>query len=434
MTYIPNTQADRQAMLADIGVGSVEDLFNDIPEARRRPVLRLPPALSEMELLAEMRFLSQANASLESYSCFLGAGAYRHFIPSVVGQIISRGEFYTSYTPYQAEVSQGTLQTMFEFQSLVCELTGMNVANASHYDGAAALAEAALMAVRITGRARVAVSAGVHPEYRATLETYAWGQGLSVETAPALPPQDLSDYACLIVQQPDFFGRLEEVERLADTVHQAGALLVASIDPISLGLIKPPGAYGVDIVVGEGQPLGIPVSFGGPYLGLFACRQEYVRQMPGRIVGETVDGHGRRGYTLTLQAREQHIRRERATSNICTNQALAALAATVYLAAIGKEGLRRVASLCYHKAHYAASRIAALPGFSMAFDSPFFKEFTLRSVTPPSELNHRLLEKRIIGGLDISNLVEGGWLLCLTEMNTREEIDRLVEALAEVNR
>ncbi|MDP2936936.1 MAG: aminomethyl-transferring glycine dehydrogenase subunit GcvPA [Dehalococcoidia bacterium] len=432
MTYIPNTQADRQAMLADIGVGSVEDLFNDIPEARRRPVLRLPPALSEMELLAEMRSLSQANADLESYSCFLGAGAYRHFIPSVVGQIISRGEFYTSYTPYQAEVSQGTLQTMFEFQSLVCELTGMDVANASHYDGAAALAEAALMAVRITGRARVAVSAGVHPEYRATLETYAWGQGLSVETAPALPPQDLSGYACLIVQQPDFFGRLEEVERLADTVHQAGALLVASADPISLGLIKPPGAYGADIVVGEGQPLGIPVSFGGPYLGLFACRQEYVRQMPGRIVGETVDGHGRRGYTLTLQAREQHIRRERATSNICTNQALAALAATVYLAAIGKEGLCRVASLCYHKAHYAASRICALPGFSMAFDPPFFKEFTLRSATPPSELNRRLLEKRIIGGLDISHLVEGGWLLCLTEMNTRAEIDRLVEALAEM--
>mgnify|MGYP000246935644 CR=1 FL=1 len=432
MTYIPNTQADRDAMLAAIGVGSVEELFQDIPGDLRRPPLQLPPALSEMELLAHMRALARSNADLEHYACFLGAGAYHHYIPSLVGQLLSRGEYYSSYTPYQAEVSQGTLQTMFEFQSLICELTGMDVANASHYDGAAALAEAALMAVRITGRDRVAVLTSVHPEYRATLETYAGGQGLAVEAMPGLPISDLSGYACVVLQQPNFFGHLEEFEGLSETAHRDGALLVVSADPISLGLLKSPGEYGADIVVAEGQPLGIPLGFGGPYLGLFACRQQYVRQMPGRVVGETVDARGQRGYTLTLQAREQHIRRERATSNICTNQALAALAATIYLAAVGKGGLRQVAALCYHKAHYAAACITQVPGYSLAFSSPFFKEFTLNCPVPPAELNRKLLEHRIIGGLDVSQTVEGGWLLCVTEMNSREEIDRLVDALAEI--
>ncbi len=434
MTYIPNTQADREAMLAAMGVGTVEDLFQDIPPELRRPALSLPPALSEMELLAEMKALSQSNAPLDHYACFLGAGAYRHFIPSLVGQLISRGEYYSAYTPYQAEVSQGTLQTMFEFQSLVCALTGMDVANASHYDGATALAEAALMAVRITGRERIALLDTVHPEYRSTVETYAWGQGIAVDSINRLSAIDLSGYGCLLVQQPNFFGHLEEMEGLAEMARNAGALLVVCVDPISLGLLKPPGEYGADMVVGEGQPLGIPVSFGGPYLGLFACRQQYVRQMPGRIVGETVDGRGRRGYTLTLQAREQHIRRERATSNICTNQALAALAATIYLAALGKGGLRQVASLCYHKAHYAAACISQLPGYSLAFPSPFFKEFTIRCALPPAKLNRMLLGHGIIGGLDVSHLVEGGWLLCVTEMNSRQEIDRLVDALGDASR
>ncbi len=434
MTYVPNTQADRESMLEAIGVGSVEELFHDIPSDLRQPALHLPPALTEMELVAQLRAMAETNADLDHNACFLGGGAYHHFVPSLVGQLVSRQEFYTAYTPYQAEVSQGTLQAMFEFQSLICDLTGMDVANASHYDGAAALAEAALMAVRITGRERIAVASAIHPEYRTTLQTYARPLGLTVETAPAMPPGDLSDYACLIVQQPDFFGRLQQMGGLADLVHQAGALLVASVDPISLGLLKPPGDYGVDIVIGEGQPLGLPVSFGGPYLGLFACRQAHIRQMPGRIVGETVDSRGERGYTLTLQAREQHIRRERATSNICTNQALAALTATVYLAAMGRQGLRQVARLCYHKAHYAADRISALPGFSLAFNAPFYKEFAVRCPLAPAELNRRLLERRMIGGLDISDLVEGGWLVCVTEMNTRQQIDSLVDALAEVTR
>ncbi len=421
-------------MLEAIGVGTVEDLFLDIPAGLRRPVLKLPTALSEMELMAGLRVMAESNSDLDHYACFLGAGAYHHFVPSLVGQLVSRAEFYTAYTPYQAEVSQGTLQSMFEFQSLVCDLTGMDVANASHYDGAAALAEAALMAVRITGRERVAVAASVHPEYRAVLETYARALGLTVETVPALPPQDLTGCACLIVQQPNYFGHLEQVDALAELAHDAGTLLVVSVDPISLGMLKPPGDYGADIVVGEGQPLGLPVGFGGPYLGLFACRQVHVRQMPGRIIGETVDGRGQRGYVLTLQAREQHIRRERATSNICTNQALAALTATVYLAAMGRQGLTQVAGLCYHKAHYAAGRIAQLPGFSLAFSEPFFKEFAVRCPAPPADLNRRLLEKRIIGGLDISDIVEGGWLLCVTEMNTRQQIDRLIDALDELAR
>lgn len=434
MTYIPNTQADRESMLAAVGVGAVEELFEDIPAALRRPALNLPAPLSEPELIAEMRVMAEANADLTNYSSFLGGGVYHHFVPSVVGQITSRNEFYSAYTPYQAEVSQGTLQSMFEFQSLICDLTAMDVANASHYDGAAALAEAALMAVRTTGRRRITVASGVHPEYRATLQTYAWGEGLDVETVHELPPTGLSNSSCLVIQQPDFFGRLEDTDGLAELAHQAGALLVISADPISLGMLKPPGDYGADIVVGEGQSLGLAPGFGGPYLGLFACRQQHVRQMPGRIVGETFDGRGQRGYTLTLQAREQHIRRERATSNICTNQSLAALAATAYLAVMGKQGLRQVASLCYHKAHYAASRIAQLPGFSLPFNAPIFKEFTVRCPIPPAELNRRLLDRRIIGGLDISDLVEGGWLVCVTEMNSRKDIDRLVDALAEVGR
>ncbi len=451
MSYIPHTDSDRARMLAEIGVESIGDLFQDVPESVRYPELKLPPPLSEVEILRELRAMSEENADLDHYACFLGAGAYNHFVPSVVGHIIGRSEFYTAYTPYQPEISQGTLQAIFEYQSMVCALTGMDVANASHYDGATSLAEAALMSVNISRgkRHKIIVSPTVHPEYRATLRTYTPGPDLTVETLNFKPQTlnfeveslkfELDNAACLIIQQPDFFGQLaeaSELKHLADVVHKAGALLIVSADPISLGLFIPPGEYGADIVVGEGQSLGNPLNFGGPYLGLFACREKYMRRMPGRLAGETVDTEGRRGFVLTLSAREQHIRRERATSNICTNQALCALAAGAYLAAMGKTGLRKVAELCYHKAHYAAQRIGALPGFDLVGSRPFFKEFVVRCPKPPSEINQALLERGIIGGYDLSRdypQLENHMLLCVTEMNTQEEINRLVKALREIS-
>jgi glycine dehydrogenase subunit 1 len=431
--YIPNTVEDRQAMLAAIGVASVDELFADIPPEFRIGGLDLPPPLSEPELVRELTALAQRNQPVDSMPCFLGAGAYRHFIPGVVSEVIGRSEYATAYTPYQAEISQGTLQTAFEFQSMVCELTAMEVANAGMYDGASALAEACLMAAGVTGRRRIALFSSLHPHYQATVRTYAFGRGLAVDVVAPDGSALNEEHACLAVQQPNFFGHfLPEVEALEKAVHERGALFVVAVDPISLGLFRPPGEYGADVALGEGQSLGSPLNFGGPYLGLFACRQQYVRQMPGRIVGRTSDAQGRTGYVLTLQTREQHIRRERATSNICTSQQLVALAATVYLAAMGKQGLRQVAELCYHKAHYAAQRIARLPGYSPAFEEPFFKEFVVRCLRPPSEVNRALLGRGIIGGLDVSEHVENGLLLCVTEMNARREIEALVEALAEI--
>jgi glycine dehydrogenase subunit 1 len=431
--YIANTDADRRAMLAAIGAASSDELFADIPPEFRIEGLSLPPALSEPELVRELSALAERNRPAGAMPCFLGGGAYRHFIPSVVQEVIGRSEFATAYTPYQAEISQGTLQTAFEFQSMVCELTGMDVANAGMYDGASALAEACLMAASVTGRQRIALLSTVHPHSQAVTRTYAFGRGLTVDV---MPPDALAlgeQHACLAVQNPNFFGCFEDVDALEKAVHAAGALFVASVDPISLGLFRTPGEYGADIVVGDGQSLGVPLSYGGPYVGFFACRQQYLRQMPGRLVGRTTDAQGRTGYVLTLQTREQHIRRERATSNICTSQQLVALAATVYLAALGKQGLRQVAELCYHKAHYAADRIGALPGYSLGCEGVFFKEFVVRCPRPPSEINRALLERGIIGGLDVSDRIAGGLLLCVTELNTREEIDALVEALGSVN-
>ena len=472
MSYIPHTESDRATMLAEIavspcglttrGVETIGDLFLDVPESVRYPELKLPPPLSELEILGELRSMSEENADLDHHACFLGAGAYNHFVPSVVGHVIGRSEFYTAYTPYQPEISQGTLQAIFEYQSMVCALTGMDVANASHYDGATSLAEAALMAVSVSRgkRRKIIVSPSVHPEYRATLRTYTPGSDLTISNLqyPISNTQLDDDTACLIIQNPDFFGQLaeaSELAQLAEAVHAAGALLVVNTDPISLGLFTPPGEYGADIVVGEGQPLGNPLNFGGPYLGLFACREKYMRKLPGRLVGETVDTapgpwalspvrpkyraqgprEGRRGFVLTLATREQHIRRERATSNICTNQALCALAAGAYLAAMGKSGLRKVAELCYHKAHYAAQRIQEIPGFALASPQPFFKEFVVRCPKPPGEINEALLERGIIGGYDLGcdyPQLENCMLFCVTEMNTRAEIDGLVEALEEV--
>ncbi len=450
MSYVPHSDAERSAMLAEIGVGSIDDLFVDVPQAVRYPEVKLPQPLSEMEILRELQALSEKNADLNHHACFLGAGAYRHFVPSVVGHIIGRSEFYTAYTPYQPEVSQGTLQTIFEYQSMICALTGMEVANASHYDGATSMAEAVIMAVNVARlkRKKVILSPTIHPEYRQTVRTYTQGMGLNVVGDENYGLQAMLDFevtalkelidqdtACLIVQNPDFLGRLESptaLNELAEAAHQAGALFVVSVDSISLGLFAPPGQYGADIVIGEGQAMGNPLNFGGPYLGFFACRQKYMRKMAGRLIGQTTDTEGRRGFVMVLATREQHIRREKATSNICTNQALCALAAGAYLAALGRCGLRQVAELCYHKAHYAAAQIDALPGFELVGveDKPFFKEFVIRCPRPVSEINKKLLEEwRIVGGYDLG---ENCVLLCVTEMNTKDEIDCLVAGLQEV--
>ncbi|HXK34028.1 MAG TPA: aminomethyl-transferring glycine dehydrogenase subunit GcvPA [Dehalococcoidia bacterium] len=432
--YVPLTDDDRREMLAAIGAASTADLFADIPAQHRDPHLDLPDPLSELELLDEMRTLAARNRTAAGYACFLGAGAYRHFRPSLIDPILMRGEFLTSYTPYQPEVSQGTLQTIFEFQSLVCELTGMDVANAGMYDGASALAEACLMACAVTGRRRIAISDRVHPNWLAVVRSYAHGRDIAVDVQPHGAFALTGEHACLAVAQPDFYGRMSpDAQSWADAAQADGALFVVAVNPISLGLFRPPGDYGADIVVAEGQALGVPLSFGGPYVGLFACRQRFVRQMPGRIVGRTTDLDGRTGYVLTLQTREQHIRRERATSNICTSQQLIALSAAMYLATMGPRGLRRVAELCYQKAHYLADEIDRIPGFSVERDGPFFHEFVAVTPKPPAEINARLLERGIIGGLDVSD-IRHRMLLCATEMNTRAEIDALVDALGDLSR
>ena len=427
--YLPNTDADRRAMLGEIGVASVDELFQDIPEQMRQAQFSLPAPLSELELKREIRQFAEINANLEDYACFLGAGSYRHFVPSVVDHIIGRSEFYTAYTPYQAEVSQGTLQPVYEYQSLVCQLTGMEVSNAGMYDGSTAAAEAAVMACIVSKRNKVAVLNTVNPTYREVIDTYVEGRDLAVETIES--DTSLSaDHACLIVQQPNFFGCLEKMETYVQKAHDAGVLFISIFDPVSLGMFRPPGDYEADIAVAEGQPLGIPMCFGGPYLGVFACRKEYVRYMPGRLVGKTVDVEGRPGYVMTMVTREQYIRRERAISNICTSEALMALAAAVYLAAVGKRGLRHVAELCYHKAHYAARAISKLKGYSLVFQEPFFKEFVISCPQAPSKVNEVLLHEKIIGGLDISNFIDNGMLFCVTEMNTKQEVDKLVEVLS----
>ena len=427
--YLPNTDVDRVAMLREIGVSSTEELFKDIPERFRHAHFRLPPPLSELELKEELSQLANLNANLDNYACFLGAGYYRHFIPSVVGHIIGRSEFYTPYTPYQAEVSQGTLQAIYEYQSLVCQLTGMEVSNAGMYDVSTAAAEASLMACRITIKDKVAVLSTVNPRYREVVYTYITGRNILLEKMEPDSVSLSSGYACLIVQQPNFFGYFEDMRACTQKAHDIGALLIVIVDPISLGMFKPPGDYAADIVVAEGQVLGNPISFGGPGLGIFTCRKKYLRQIPGRIVSKTSDAAGQPGYVLTLQTREQHVRRERATSNICTNEALMALATTVYLATLGKMGLCRVAELCYHKAHYAANEIGKLKGFSLFFQEPFFREFVVRCPIPPHQINKALSKKRIIGGLDISHIIENSILFCVTEVNTKQQIDRLVEIL-----
>ncbi len=430
--YTPNTDDDRQRMLDAIGVRSFDDLVADIPAEHRNPPIDLPPPTSELELRREIGAMAEQNAVPGDYACFLGAGSYRHFIPAIVRSVATRSEFMTAYTPYQPEVSQGTLQAHYEFQSLVCQLTGMEVANAGMYDGATSMAEAALMAARVTKRDRVAVLDTVSPAYRQVLETFLDSQGIAIDTCSPGSVQVGAETACLLVQQPSFFGYFEDLEEMAEAAHSAGALLVVATDLTSLGMFRPPSEYDADIVVAEGQAIGVPPTFGGPYVGIFACKQKYVRQMPGRVVGKTVDTRGRDGYVLTLQTREQHIRRERATSNICTAVGLIALMTTLYMSSLGKQGLRRVAELCYHKAHYAASLMEKIPGYSLPLTGAYFREFVVECPRPVAEINNALLERKIIGGLDVSEYVPNGMLVCCTEMNTKEELDRFAEALAEV--
>jgi glycine dehydrogenase subunit 1 len=444
--FIPHTDADREAMLKTIGVNSIDAFFQDLPGCKTDTPLNLPTQTTEMEALAEIGFIAGANESVKELSSFLGAGVYHHYIPAAVDSILRRGEFYTAYTPYQPEISQGTLQAIFEFQSLMASLTGMEVSNASHYDGATAVAEAINMAYHnFRGkRSNIVLSPALHPQYRETVHTYIQGSDIQIlgeDLSPDSGPEELialidEETALVAVQYPDFFGRIFDFTTLADAVHAAKALFAVHINPLALGLLTPPGEFGADIVTGEGQPLGIPLSFGGPYLGIFTTRQKYVRKMAGRIVGETVDSRGQRGYVLTLSTREQHIRREKATSNICTNQGLMVLAATVYLSLLGKNGLAQVAELNYHKAHYAAQQIAALPGYELCSDDPFFNEFAVRGPVSADEINNHLLEHDILGGFALGQVfpeMKDCLLIAVTEMNTFQEINNLVERLGEVS-
>ena len=434
-------------MLEAIGLKSAEQLFDSIPpQLRLQRSLNTPAALSEIELLDKFERLGQQNAAARRIS-FLGAGAYSHYIPTIVDHVISRSEFFTAYTPYQPEISQGTLQTIFEFQTLVCQLTGMDLGNASMYDGSTALAEAVLMAERVTRRAKVIASAAVHPQYLEVVKTYIHHAGIDLEIADfdektgqseaALAAAVDDQTAAIVVQSPNFFGCVEDLKTLADAAHAKGALLVVAItEAMSLGLLKSPGACGADIVVAEGQSFGVPLSFGGPYVGLFATRDKYARQIPGRLVGEAYDKKGRRGFVLTLATREQHIRREKATSNICTNEGLIALAATVYMETMGRRGIQEAAQQCVQKTAYAAKRIAGVKGFSLPFSGSRFNEFVVRGPVAAADLLSRLAaEKSIEGGIALSRFLpnrDKDFLVCVTETNTREQIDTFISALSEL--
>lgn len=443
MRYSPHTDAERAEMLARIGVDTMGDLFADIPEeVRLKAPLDIPPGVSEFEVLEKMQRIGSRNQDTGALVSFLGAGVYDRYIPSALGELLRRSEFYTSYTPYQAEISQGTLQAIFEFQSVISALTGLEVAQASLYDGATAVAEAAMMAHGQTGRRRIVVARSVDPQYRAVLHTYAEGRDLEVVEAPlhdgcadAAEVAGLcADAACVIVQHPNFFGQLEDVDALVAAAHAAGAVYVAVAEPTSLAVLRSPGAYGADVAVGEGQSLGIAQSFGGPFLGYMAARKEFLRRLPGRIVGETVDGAGRRGYVLTFQTREQHIRRERATSNICTNQGLMALAATIYVSLLGPDGLRDVATRSIAGAHELARLAEGIPGVRRAFQGPFAFEVALEVDRDVAALQADLLRSGFLGPLDLGRFypeMKGKVLFSVTEKRTSEQIGRLVGRLGE---
>jgi glycine dehydrogenase subunit 1 len=440
MPYFPNTADDRRAMLQTIGAASMDELFAMVPpDLRLQGNLCLPPALGEMELTAHMVELAGKNLSAACVPCFLGAGCYDHFVPAVVDAVAGRSEFYTSYTPYQAEAAQGNLQALFEYQTLICELTGMDVSNSSLYDGGAATAEAVLMALDLTNRrGRVVVGQSLHPEYRQVLKTYLTNLGTEIVELPAvdgaMSAADVEkavsvETACVVVQHPNFFGCLEEVDAIAKITHKAGALFIVVFDPISLGLLKRPGDYGADIAVAEGQSLGNPMAYGGPYLGILACREKFLRRLPGRIVGQTLDRRGKRCWVLTLQTREQHIRREKATSNICTNQGLFALRAAVYLSLMGPTGMRQVAELCLQKSRYALETLAAGPKITKVFNRPTFKEFVVRVADGQvDQLIENAQEKYLLAGVPLKTWypqLADCLLIAVTEKRTKEEIDRL---------
>ena len=433
--YSPITNEDKAEMLKSIGINSQSELFSDLPQKFINPSLNLPESISEFDLLTEISILADKNKTPGNIPSFLGAGSYRHFIPSVVKQISSRGEYMTAYTPYQPEISQGTLQVGYEFQSMICELTGMEVANSGMYDGATALAEAALMASRVTRRNEIIILDTVSPRYYNVVKTFLKSSNISLFQANSIDHiKSLSSEktAAVLVQSPNFFGYTENLTEIQQITQAISALFVVSSDPISMAFFKPPAHYYADIVVAESQPLGIPPSFGGPYLGIFACKKKYLRQMPGRIVGKTIDQDNNPGFVLTLQAREQHIRRETATSNICTSAALIALTTTAYLACLGKQGLKYISELCYYKSHYAASSIQSIPGYTLPFKGTFFKEFVIQCPRHPKEINSILKQNNIIGGYDISDLITNGMLLCFTETNTKSEIDQLISTLKSI--
>ena len=434
--YIPSTDSERAKMLDVIGVESLDGLLGDIPVEYRHPKLDIDVGLSEQELSTVFGSIAAENASSSSgYISFLGAGSYSHYIPSTVRSILQRGEFVTAYTPYQPEAAQGTLQVGFEFQTIICQLTGMEVANAGMYDGPTAFAEACLMAVRITKRTKIGVLSTADRRLPDTLLAYSKYQGIEVVEISANATEIPDDLACVGVQSPNFFGEIEDVERLTNLAHTNGALSVVHVNPTALGMFKAPGEFDVDIVTAEGQPLGVPMAFGGPYVGLFACKKVHIRQMPGRIIGRTTDTKGRIGYALTLQTREQHIRRERATSNICTSTQLIGLMVTAYTATLGKQGIKDLANLCYQKAHYAASELNRLDGFSvesLCSGRTFFHEFVVTCPSSPSNINAALLDKKIIGGLDISDRSDQGMLVCVTETSSKVDIDKFVQAMSEI--
>ncbi|MED4731208.1 aminomethyl-transferring glycine dehydrogenase subunit GcvPA [Aneurinibacillus migulanus] len=445
--YLPMTIEDKEDMLSFLGIEDVNELFSDIPEEiRLKGKLNIPEALSEPETVRHFNRLAGKNVNSMEYAYFLGAGIYDHYIPSTVNHVISRSEFYTAYTPYQPEISQGELQAIFEFQTMICELTGMEVANSSMYDGPTALAEAANLAVGGTKGKKVVISRAVHPEARAILQVNAKGQNYEVVEVDvkngktdlqALEEAVDESVAAVIVQYPNFFGTIEDVAAIEEIAHKHKGLLVVSSNPLALGVLQPPGAFGADIVVGDAQPFGIPMQFGGPSCGYFAVREKLMRKIPGRIVGQTVDQEGRRGFVLTLQAREQHIRREKATSNICSNQALNALAASVAMSALGKQGVQEVAWLNVQKSQYAKNQITALDRYEIAFDVPVFNEFVIKVPGSVADINRKLLEQKIVGGYDLGRdypELAGHMLLAVTEMRTKEEIDSLVQGLEEIGR
>ena len=446
MNYVPNTNVEQHEMLRAVGAETIDDLLAPVPEqVRLKRPLNLPTALPEPDLKRLLLRMSEKNGDLDHYSSFLGAGTYEHILPSVVPHLVKRSEFYTSYTPYQPEISQGMLQAIYEFQTMICQLTGMDVANASLYDGSTAVVEAALLALGTANTGEMLVSRALDPQYRATLRTYAWSRGFTVReielengatSTSALEEAITPETKAVIIQHPNFFGTLEDVRAIERIVHKNNAIYVLAItEPASLGVLAAPGEYGADIVVGEAQTLGSPLGFGGPALGFFASRNAFLRRLPGRLVGKTIDDRGQTGYVLTLRTREQDIRRERATSNICTNQALLALAATVYLATLGRSGFRELSEQCLQRAHYAQERISAVPGFTPLFTRPFFDEFAVATPLPVVELNAKLRQHGIIGGYDLSRdypELGNAALFCVTETRSREEIDALAEALIEI--